>query len=145
MAQIAIVVHDIEEAGRRYAALFGLEPPTPMITEPGNQVNMTYRGSPSNAQTKLAFLQLDNLQLELIEPLGGESVWQEALDARGEHVQHIAFCVDGMERIASFLSNQNIPMVQRGDMGPGQYAYFDGQEQIGLTLELLERERASNS
>lgn len=138
VAQIAIVVHNIEEAIVRYAALFGVDPVKPMTTEPGLSVNMTYKGQPTDAQAKLAFFNLENLQLELIEPLGGQSVWQEALDTKGEHVQHIAFWVEGMPKIAEFLAGQGVPMVQRGDMGPGQYGYFDAQATHGLTLELLE-------
>ena len=40
-----------------------------------------------------------------------------------------------------FLKTQNIPMVQRGDMGPGQYAYFDAEAPLGVNLELLEKVR----
>jgi 4-hydroxyphenylpyruvate dioxygenase-like putative hemolysin len=85
------------------------------------------------------------VQLELIEPLGGASVWQEALDAKGESVQHIAFWVEGMQRSVDFLKSHGIPMVQRGDMGEGQYAYFDAEETLGVTLELLERKRESRA
>ncbi|MFZ4508803.1 MAG: VOC family protein [Fimbriimonas sp.] len=141
VAQIAIVVRNIEESIAKYAALFGVEPPKPMTTAPGLDVNQTYRGVPTNAQAKLAFFNLENVQIELIEPLGGDSVWQEALDKNGESVQHIAFWVEGMPKVAEFLSTQGIEMVQRGDMGDGQYAYFDAESTHGLTLELLEHKR----
>ena len=107
VAQIAVVVHDIEEVARRYAEVLGPPVPDVMITEPGLQVDQTYRGQPSDARAKLAFLPLGQVQLELTEPVGGPSTWQEALDRRGE----------------------------------GQYAYFDAEESLGLTLELLERVR----
>ena len=141
VAQIAIVVRDIDEAARRYANVFGLPVPTVIVTEPGREVQMTYRGEPSDARAKLAFFKLGQVQLELIEPLGGASIWQEALDRHGEHVQHIAFWVEGMQRAVDFLKDQGIPMVQRGDMGQGQYAYFDAGQQLGVTLELLEKVR----
>jgi catechol 2,3-dioxygenase-like lactoylglutathione lyase family enzyme len=142
VAQIAVVVHDIEESARRYAEIFGLAVPRIITTEPGASAAMTYRGQQSNAQAKLAFFDMGQVQIELIQPLGGASVWQEALDSRGEHVQHIAFWVEGMQRSADFLKAQGVPMVQRGDMmeGKGQYAYFDSQNSLGVTLELLESE-----
>jgi methylmalonyl-CoA/ethylmalonyl-CoA epimerase len=141
VAQIAIVVRDIDEAARRYATVFGLPVPDVIVTQPGHAVQLTYRGEPSDARARLAFFHLGQVQLELIEPLGGPSVWQEALDRHGERVQHIAFWIEGMQRAVDFLKGQGIPMVQRGDMGAGQYAYCDAQDQLGVTLELLEKVR----
>lgn len=141
IAQVAIVVRDIAEASRRYADIFGLPVPEPIVTQPGLEVRMTYRGQLSDARAKLAFFDFGNLQLELIEPMGGDSVWQRHLDERGEGVQHIAFWVEGMGRVAEFLADHGIPMAQRGDMGAGQYAYFDAEDRLGITLELLERVR----
>ena len=140
-AQVAIVVRDIEEACRRWSDILGQPIPNVIVTSPGNEVEMTYEGSPSNAQAKLAFFDLGQVQLELIEPMGGESTWQEALDRNGESVHHIAFWVEGMQKSVDFLRERGIPLIQRGDMGEGQYAYFDGEERLGVTLELLERKR----
>jgi methylmalonyl-CoA/ethylmalonyl-CoA epimerase len=141
LAQVAIVVPDIEEASKRWADVLGQPVPNVITTEPGNDVQMTFRGAPSDARAKLAFFNLGQVQLELIEPLGGESTWQEALDKNGESVHHLAFWVEGMQKSVDFLRERAIPMVQRGDMGGGQYAYFDGEERLGTTLELLERVR----
>jgi methylmalonyl-CoA/ethylmalonyl-CoA epimerase len=141
LAQVAIVVRDINEASRRWADVLGQPVPNVITTQPGGEVQMTYRGGPSNAQAKLAFFNLGQVQLELIEPLGGESTWQEALDKNGESVHHLAFWVEGMQKSVDFLRELGVPMVQRGDMGDGQYAYFDGEERLGTTLELLERVR----
>ena len=141
LAQVAIVVRDIEEACRRWAKILGQPVPQVILTQPGEEVHITYRGQPSNAQAKLAFFQLGPVQLELIEPIGEPSTWKEALDKRGESVHHIAFWTKDMGASARFLQEQGIPLVQRGDMGEGQYAYFDAEQQLGVQIELLERVR----
>lgn len=141
LAQVAIVVKDIEEACRRWSKILGQPEPNIIITQPGNEVHMTYRGQPSNAQAKLAFFQLGPVQLELIEPIGEPSTWKDALDEGGEAVHHIAFWTEDMGASAQFLQEQGIPLIQRGDMGEGQYAYFDAREQLGVQIELLERTR----
>lgn len=145
LAQVAIVVRDIEASRRRWAQVLGVDPPEIITTAPGEEVAQTYRGEPSNARAKLAFFQLGQVQLELIEPMGGPSVWQEVLDRRGEGVHHIAFWVEGMQERVDCLRAHGIPMVQRGDMGEGQYAYFDGEAALGVVLELLERKRSSRA
>ncbi len=141
LAQVALVVKDIEASARRWAALLDVPVPNVITTAPGLEVEQTYKGVPSGAQAKLAFFQLGPVQLELIEPLGGDSTWQEVLDRKGEGFHHIAFWVEGMQRSVDYLREHGIPMVQRGDMGEGQYAYFDAEEPLGVTLELLERKR----
>lgn len=145
IAQIAIVVRDIEEASKRWAEILGMPVPNIIITQPGEEVHMTYRGQPSNAQAKLAFFNLGQVQLELIEPIGEPSTWKEALDQNGEAVHHIAFWVEDMQASVDFLKQHGIPMIQRGDMGEGQYAYFDAQDKLGVQIELLERVRKARA
>jgi len=140
IAQVAIVVRDIEAARQRFASLFGLPVPDIIITAPGNEANMTYRGQRSDAQAKLAFFHLGQVQLELIEPIGKDSTWQEVLDEKGEGIHHIAFWTEDMQASADCLQSFGVPMVQRGDMGGGgQYAYFDAAPVFGVMIELLER------
>lgn len=145
VAQIAIVVHDIEQACKRWAEILGVPVPNVILTQRGHEVNMTYRGQPSNAQAKLAFFNLGQVQLELIEPIGEPSTWKEALDKNGESVHHIAFWVEDMQASVDFLKQHGIPMIQRGDMGEGQYAYFDAEEKLGVQIELLERVRKARA
>jgi catechol 2,3-dioxygenase-like lactoylglutathione lyase family enzyme len=145
LAQVAIVVHNIDDAAKRYADILGMPVPQVIATAPGLEVNQTYLGQPSDAQAKLAFFDVGQVQIELIEPMGGASTWQDVLDRKGEGVHHIAFWVEGMQKSVDFLKARGIAMIQRGDMGEGQYAYFDSEGQLGVTLELLERVRAARA
>lgn len=145
LAQVALVVRDIEASARRWADVLGVAVPEIITTGPGLEAAQTYRGLPSNARARLAFFSLGPVQLELVEPVGDESVWKDVLDRNGEGFHHIGFWVEGMQRSVDFLREKGIPMVQRGDMGEGQYAYFDAQESLGVTLELLERKREARA
>lgn len=137
------MVHDIETVSRRWAQLLGQDPPRIIITDPGNEVRATYRGQATNAQAKLAFLDLGGVQLELIEPIGSESAWHEGLPEHGPRLHHIAFSVEGMDQSQEVLAEQGVTLMMRGDMGDGQYAYFDGRESLGAVVELLEHQHRS--
>ena len=139
LAQIAFVVRDIEAAIGRWCAVLDCERPPVIVTDPGNEVNAIYRGSPTNAQAKLAFFDLGGVQLELIEPIGTDSAWAEGLDEKGERFHHLAFWVDDMNSARTYLAEREIPEVQRGDMGSGEYAYFDGKTPLSAMIELLFR------
>jgi catechol 2,3-dioxygenase-like lactoylglutathione lyase family enzyme len=145
LAQVAIVVRDIVASSKRYAEILGLPIPQIITTAPGLEVEQTFCGQPTNAQAKLAFFRLGQVEIELIEPVGGPSTWQDVLDRKGEGLHHIAFWVEGMQKSVDFLKEHSIRMIQRGDMGEGQYAYFDAEQQLGLVLELLEHKREARA
>ncbi len=136
--QIAIVVRDIEAAAKRYADVFGVEVPTPIETGTADKTNIRFRGQPTTARAKLAFFKMGQVSLELIEPMGGPSTWKEFLDSHGEGVHHIAFRVEGMDDVLTYLNGKGLPTAQRGDYTGGRYAYVDADKMLGVNLELLE-------
>jgi catechol 2,3-dioxygenase-like lactoylglutathione lyase family enzyme len=145
LAQIAFVVRDIEASKARWAALLGVDVPGTIVTDPGNAVNATYRGAPTNDQAKLAFFDLGGVQLELIEPMGTDSAWAEGLDSKGERFHHLAFCVESVAEAKEYLDGHGVTLIQRGDAGGGgggEYAYFDGQEHFSAMIELLAAKRS---
>lgn len=141
LAQVAIVVKDMDVAVARWAQVLGVEPPKVVTTAPGGDVRATYRGESTDDRAKLAFFDLGGVQLELIEPIGQNSAWYEGLAARGEGVHHLAFWTENAAENAKSLAESGIPVVHRGDMGDGQYVYFDAQEHLGTMIELLEHKR----
>jgi len=139
MCQVAIVVGDIDQAVRMYADIFGVEVSGPVTTGPQEETNIRYRGQPTPGRAKLSFLQMGSqLSVELIEPIGGPSTWQEQLDKHGPGVHHIAFQIESMDRVLDYLTAKGIATVQRGDYKGGRYAYADSRQSLGVVLELLE-------
>ena len=140
VTQVAIIVRDIEAKSRAWAQVLGLPVPAVIVTDPVDLAQTEYRGQPSSARAKLAFFQLGQVSLELIEPIGGPSTWQEHLDAHGESLHHIAFQIQGMRDKLAYLDANGIPLVQRGEYKGGRYAYADGTKELGTVLELLEND-----
>jgi methylmalonyl-CoA/ethylmalonyl-CoA epimerase len=138
ICQIGLVVRDIERTAKDYADVFGMDMPAINITDPAEVAHTKFRGTPTQARAKLAFFKMGPISLELIEPVGGPSTWREFLDEHGEGVHHIAFRIEGMERVLTFLDGKGIPVVQSGDYTGGRYAYADSTAHLGVILELLE-------
>lgn len=137
ITQVALVVKDVEKTARNYAELFGMELPPIILTDPEEKAHTRYRGQPTPARAKLAFFQMGSLSLELIEPIGGPSTWQEFLDKHGEGIHHIAFQVEEMDKAVHLLEDKGMPLVQRGDFTGGCYAYVDATPWLGAIVELL--------
>lgn len=138
VTQVGIIVRDIEKTSKAYAELFGVDVPAWILTDTVDKAHTLYKGKPSTAQAKLAFFNLDNLDVELIEPVGGPSTWKEFLDRHGEGVHHIAFVIQGTEKQIRLLEGVGLPVEQRGDYTGGCYTYIGSQDKLGVALELLE-------
>lgn len=141
MLHIGIVVRDIEKARDHWMKFLGLEKAPAITIAAGDQKNPTeYRGQPSTAQAKLVFITLDNLQVELIEPMGdAPSHWREFLERKGEGVHHIGFAVKGMgEAYLENYAKAGYSTAQHGGWATGEYGYMDTASALGVTVELLE-------
>ena len=141
LTHMAVVVRDIEAASKAYAAMFGVDVPESLMTEPEAQAQTQYRGKKTPARAKLAFLKFGETTVELIEPVGGPSTWKAFLDTQGQGVHHLAFAVKGMDDQIKRLEANGLRLIQRGqwtDGSGGQYAYLDAVEKTGVMIELLE-------
>lgn len=139
LVQVAIVVKDIEAASKRWGELLGMEVPEIRTTRPGSEVNVVYRGKPSDGQVKLTFFILGQVVIELMEPVGEGTAWKEFLDENGEGVQHIGFKVVDKEKASQALEKAGYPVIHQGryDSDDGTYIYHDTQEALGVIVELL--------
>jgi catechol 2,3-dioxygenase-like lactoylglutathione lyase family enzyme len=139
MTQVGIIVEDIEKAAEAWSSFLGMEEPPRMSIAEGHESKPTmFNGNPSDAKAKLAFFKLDNITIELIEPLEGPSTWREFLEEKGPGIHHIAFNVEDMAHSVHLFEEAGIQEVQHGGWGTGEYAYMDGSGSLELIIELLE-------
>lgn len=145
MVQVAIVCHDIEKTAKAYAEFFGVETPAANWTDDYSVSQAVYRGEPTKARARLAFIKVGELiNIEIIQPDDQPSTWREHLDTKGEGLHHIAFVTQGLDDLdarTKTLEEQGIPLVQRGLSARGAYAYVDASNDLKIIIELLVRNR----
>lgn len=142
ITQVALIVRDIEKTKARLAEFFGItEPPC----FPGGNYSVTQtevKGQPApDANCLMAFFDIGNgVQLELIQPNGVSSVWQDFLDERGEGLHHIAFGVKDMDGKIKACEDFGLTLLQKGNYGDGggRYSYLGNGDGLPFILELLE-------
>jgi methylmalonyl-CoA/ethylmalonyl-CoA epimerase len=140
IVQIGLIVPHIEDAIQAWSLLLGVAAPEIVLTDPVDQAHTEYRGQSTPARAKLAFFQLGQVTLELIEPVGEPSTWHDQLVAQGASLHHIAFEIEGMAEQLAILAEHGLPLLQRGDYVGGRYAYVDGTQRFGTVVELLEND-----
>ncbi len=70
--QIAFIVSDVQAAAEKYARLFGIETPRVSMSDGYEKAQTVFMGKSSPARCKMAFIDLDNIQLEDFIPAGNE-------------------------------------------------------------------------
>jgi methylmalonyl-CoA epimerase len=142
ITQVCIIVKNIEKTKQKWADFLGV--PVPDTVKAGDfEITQTrYKGKKApKARCKMAFFNVGpNMQMELIQPNGEKSTWQDFLDKHGEGLHHIAFKVEGMDNVLGKCREAGIKCVQRGKYGDasGEYAYLDSEKDYKCVIELLE-------
>lgn len=136
--QIAIVVKDLDKAIDAWSSVLGVKPSR--VTETGEleETRMRFMGSPSRGRAKLAFFNLNNIVLELIEPIDGPSTWSEFLGKYGQGLHHIAFDISDKPECIDRIIEGGGSIQQEGMFKGGRYIYIDARESLGAIIELLE-------
>ena len=133
--QVGAIVKDMDKVVSYYDSL-GLGPfgqPRQMMTY------HEYQGKPIEAKVKFLLTNMGEVDLELIQPLGGPSIWQDFLDKRGEGLHHLGFFVDNIDQGEENLISQGLNIIQKGRSDKGGYAYFDTDRIGGVIFELIQK------
>lgn len=138
--QVALLVANIEETAKKYADLFGIDTPQIILSGEYDEARTEYMGKPTEARCKMAFFDLDNIQLELIEPDDNASNWRDTLNANGEGFHHIAFGIKGMKDQLKRFEENGVSLIQKGEYEGGRYAFMDSIDQYKIMFELLEND-----
>ena len=135
--QIALVVKDVEKSAREWAELFNV--PVPEIKDHSNHNNpdVTYRGKIADYGMRMAVIRTGNWVIELSEPTGGESTFQEFLDKHGEGVHHLGFEVgDKRDALVKELEEKNYTMRQIGISSRTSWTIVDSEDRLGVNLNI---------
>jgi methylmalonyl-CoA/ethylmalonyl-CoA epimerase len=137
LIHIGVVVRDMKKAIERLAVL-GIGPFQPRILPP--DARETYRGKPfiPSRRVVIQITQIGNVELELIQPIDGESPHQEFLEQRGEGVQHLGFLVENLQEDVEHLTADGSSILLTSQFkGGGGVAYLD-LDAAGLIVELVQ-------
>lgn len=128
--QVCIICNDLQKTMEAYWNILGIGPWA--VTEFGQPKcpDMKYYGKPAWGRCRQAVVQLGPIELELLEPIEGVSIYHDWLAEHGEGLHHIKFLVEDLDinRVEKEMRRLGLPSIQDGHFGPDliyQFAYFD--------------------
>lgn len=134
--QVCIIVRNIEKTLDNYVRIFGIDRPKINQVGPYETAKTTYRGKPTNARPFLCSFKMGSIVIELTQPDGQPSVWQEFLDKHGEGVVYIGLWIGDEKETFEYLSKSGIELMHTGKTMTGSYNCVDSAEQLGVILNL---------
>ena len=131
--QLAFVTEDLDSTTEWLMDLFGL-PATPVHDFPPDEANTIYRGSRGHRfGCQIRFMDLGNIELEIIQPSRDPSAWRDLLNERGPGFHHFAIKTRNLTKRKEYLASKGHELLQQGEFanGGGRYAYFNTMPQLG--------------
>jgi methylmalonyl-CoA/ethylmalonyl-CoA epimerase len=142
IVQIGIVVPDLEKTTELLNSLFGIGPFRSVVWPNRPESKYQYRGIEEHISISQAFVQLGQVEIELIQPLEGDrNAYKEFLDQTGGGIHHVLFEVKDIDPVLQILAESGVSVLQSGTgIRPGtRWALLDTQEQLGFLVELRHR------
>ena len=139
-AQIAWVVKDIQVAEKFFREVMGVPEFVKLENLHAEDIEGMYYGKPGNYSFHLYMTYSGETLLELIQPVSGESIYQEFIDKHPDRgVQHIAYIVPEGELSKSVLelTDKGYPVTQSLTLPVAKVAYFDTYKEIGVMTEII--------
>ena len=143
IAQIAIVVEDLDQTVKNYWEVFGIGP-WDFYTYQRPLLNLIrYYGKDIDHSFRIALTYFGPTRIELIEVQSGNSIYADFIKDRGYGVQHLGILVEDMEEAKKEAQEKGFQIIQEGaGFGPdgdGHYAYIDSETRFGVIYEFIER------
>jgi len=140
--QIGIVVSDVNKAIEGYRDLLQVRKWNINLvdTTVGKGSNFHKNGKPIQAKAKIAWMNLGNVELELIEPQDRYSLYAEFLRERGPGIHHIMLGTSNYANAMEHMDRQKIAAIGGGELQGTRFQMFDTQELLGFICEIAEGE-----
>jgi methylmalonyl-CoA/ethylmalonyl-CoA epimerase len=139
--QIGVVVADVDQATKYLTEIFGIGPFRIVDWPPEGRTDIKkfYHGEPGDFTARMAFAELGPVELELIQPVSGESIWADFLRDHGGGIHHLRFNVNDIEPVQDYLAQHDIVPAQHGSgIRPGTlWMNFGSEDKIGFVMEVM--------
>jgi methylmalonyl-CoA/ethylmalonyl-CoA epimerase len=136
IAHVCIIVRDLERAMERFRSIWGTGPFRVLDSDHPDGI---VHGKKIHYSGRVAFAQAGPIEIELIEPGEGESIWWEFLRDKGEGVHHVAVFVPDLQEEMAKYKEKDIEVLQTGETERVKLAYMDTKAFGGVIVELLEK------
>ncbi len=139
--QIGVVVVDVDATIKQFNKLFGICN-FEIINYPDatKEKETFYKGKSACFSIKVGFVNLRFIDLELIQPLSGESIYLDFLNEHGPGIHHFRISLGNKDfnYVCSHLKQEGIEILSQGPgvRSKSKWIVFATREYLGTDIEL---------
>jgi hypothetical protein len=134
--QIGIVIRDMDKTVERLTSL-GIGPFKEMILPPDREE--WFRDKRMYADFRICTAMIGDVEIELVQPLDGDSPHKEFLNTKGEGIQHIGCAVEDIQNKVDRLTEQGVEVLLRAKFPGGSGVAYCDLGVGDIVIELIER------
>ncbi|QPM68539.1 VOC family protein [Atribacter laminatus] len=136
LIQIGYLVKDLEGAVKFYMETLDVGPWEIYTFAPPVLRESMVRGKPSNHDFRIAIASPGHIQVELIQPLTGRSIYNEYLEQKGEGLHHVKYYYKDCQKAIQEFGKKGITVIQSGKFDEDEYYYLDTLKYYGMVIEI---------
>lgn len=149
ISQIGLVVSDVKKTIDRYIATENIGPWSLKKISSASGASLTLNGKENTSEFSFttATVQIGEIELELIEPGAGESIYRDFLERKGEGLHHLRVHTDTAGDFQTFIAHmqkEEISVLQEYSYGGSHIISLDTWNELGVVLEAEEVTAAGN-
>jgi methylmalonyl-CoA/ethylmalonyl-CoA epimerase len=139
--QIGIVVEDVEKAIEGYRTIIGSDN-FKTFEYPGKakKGKIYYKGKSADFSIKVGFADVGGVEIELIQPLTGMSIYKDFLRKNGSGIHHyrISLPEEEFDRLCTHLMKEGIEILSEGPgvRSTSRWMVFNTREILGADIEI---------
>jgi len=134
--QVSLVVKDLQQTMENYWNILGIGPWDIFDMRPPMYSNLTYHGKPGQFTAKAGLAQVGTTELEVIEPVSGDSIYSDFMEEHGEGLHHVQFLVDNADEMTQIMRKEGFPTLQSGHVNDGVFVYYDTVDALKTIWEV---------
>lgn len=140
VAQIGIVVESIRASVQAYSELLGLEDWNHLEVNSGasDDSELIANGKPSHVHVLLAWTQVGQVEIELIEPRDSSSLYARFLQQHGPGVHHVLLDTEDWHKSARSMRHAGTQQLLSGRLQQSRFALFDATQTLGMVCEFAD-------
>ena len=136
--QLGYVYRDVEKQAKVMESSYGVS--NFIVFDPVD-VDVNYRGVDKVIKMRAAFGRIFDTEIELLQPVEGESIYTEFLNQGREGLHHICYKVDDIQAILKKYKEKGVEVIQSGKLITLLYAYMDTEKDLGIIVEYTEEKK----
>jgi catechol 2,3-dioxygenase-like lactoylglutathione lyase family enzyme len=140
IVQIGIVVKNVDTTVAQYRELLGIQDwhINFVDTATGKGSNFRKGDKPIIARAKIAWINIGNVELEIIEPRDEESVYAQFLRDKGPGIHHLMFATSDYDKCSTTMAENNVRVLGSGELQQTRFQMFDTEKDLGLICEIAD-------